>query len=358
MQTIVSAEELRKRGYPVRILTARGTPAEAEALRLGFPVDPILPTGYFSPVALWKVVSTFKKHEIRIVHTEYSRDLWTLVPAARLAGGQRVFFTQGMASSVDKKDWFHSWIYRNTEKVLAISNMIVENLLKRYPLDRGKIVLLHRGVDLEKFRFDADARREIRQEFDIPEGAATVGLVGRLTRGKGHLTFLRACAKAARGVEEARFLVIGPPSRGEEEYHRQLKALAEELSLEKRLAFTGFRKDVPKLLSALDLLVVPSKSEALGNTAIEGMATSLPVVAAGSAGLLDIVEEGVCGSFFPPGDHEALAATMIALLRNPELRRKMGSAARRRAVDRFDRSKRTDRIEELYARSLGLRVQT
>lgn len=352
IQTIVSAVELSRRGYPVCFLARKGTRVAKEAEREGLDVEAVLPSGYFSPIALLRVASIFKKRRIRIAHAEYSRDLWTLVPASRLAGGVRIFFTQGMASGVDKKDPLHRWLYGRTEKVLAISNAIVKNLKKRYPLAPEQIVLVHRGIDLDEYTHDPPARRAIRKELDLPLHAPVAGLVGRISQGKGHFTYLRACAIVARKVPDAQFLLIGSVTRGEEEYNRRLRALAEEIALGERLLFTGFRSDIPKLLSAIDLLVVPSQSESLGNTAIEGLAASLPVVAAGSAGLLDIVEDGVCGSLFPPGDPEALADAMITLLRDPGLRGKMGAAARHRAEEKFDRRRRTDTIEKLYAQSL------
>ncbi|MFH1681083.1 MAG: glycosyltransferase, partial [Candidatus Eisenbacteria bacterium] len=348
MQAVLSAAELAGRGYPVLFLARRGTPAEKEARERGLAVFPVLSMRYLAPLAVRRAARLLRRRAVRLVHAEYSKDLWTLVPAARLAGGIPVILTKRLASSVDKKDPVHRFLFARTTRVIAISSAIRENLLKRTTIPPDRIVTIPNGVDLGRFPAGASERAAVRAELGIPERAPLAGLVGRISRGKGHLDFLGAAAAIKDRIPGVRFLVVGSVTKGEERYAREVEAIVGEAGLDERVLFTGFREDIPRILSALDLLVVPSRSEAFGNVVLEGMAASLPVLACGEAGIRDIVVDGETGLLFPPGDREKLAAALVRILEHPALGREMGARGRTRAEDLFDRKKRTDRIEALY----------
>lgn len=349
MQAVIAAEELARRDYTVLFLAARGTPIEKEAASRGLAVYPILSGNYFAPVAVVRSARLFRDRAVRLVHTEYSRDLWTLVPAARLAGAVPLVLTKRLASSVNKTDPLHRRLYAGTARVIAISSMIEENLLKRTPVPKEKIVRIPNGVDLALFPSPGKDRAAARADLAIPWDATAIGLVGRISRGKGQIDFVRAAALTAAETPEARFFLIGSVTKGEEEYARRLEETARGSGLGDRLRFTGFRDDIPRLLSALDVLAVPSRSEALGNVVLEGMAASLPIAAVGRAGIRDMVTDGVNGILFPPDDPESMAAAFVRLARDEELRTTLGKAGRRRVEETYTREKRTDRIEELYA---------
>ncbi len=352
MQAVIAAEELARRGYTVLFLAARGTPIEKEANARGLAVYPILSGNYFAPVAIARSARLFRKRAVRLVHTEYSKDLWTLVPAARLAGAIPLVLTKRLASSVNKTDPLHRRLYAGTARIIAISSMIEENLLKRTAVPKEKIVRIPNGVDLTRFPSPPEDRAGARADLAIPEGASAIGLVGRISRGKGQIDFIRAAVMVASETPESRFFLIGSVTKGEEEYARRLEETARRSGLGDRLRFTGFRDDIPRVLSALDVLAVPSRAEALGNVVLEGMAASLPIAAVGRAGIRDMVTDGVNGILFPPDDPESMAAALVRLVRDEGLRTAMGKAGRRRVEETFTRERRTDRIEELYAELL------
>jgi glycosyltransferase involved in cell wall biosynthesis len=348
MQAVLSAKELAERGYPVLFLSSAGARAGREAAALGIEALSLLPRGHVAPLAALRLARVLRKRSVRLVHAEYGRDLWTVVPAARIAGNVPVVLTKRLASSVDKKDPIHRWLHARTARVLAISSAIKQNLLKRTTIPEGRIVTVPNGVDLSRFPPGSHDRGEARRALGVPEGAPAAGLVGRISRGKGHMEFVRAAALVLREIPDAVFPIVGSVSEGEEEYARRVHALARELRIEESLLFAGFREDVPRVLAALDLLVVPSRSEAFGNVVLEGMAASLPVAASGEAGIRDIVADGETGVLFPPDDPDTLAAAMVRLLRDPDARRAMGRKGRERVENLFDRRKRTDLIERLY----------
>lgn len=348
MEAVLSAAALAKRGYPVLFLAGRGTPIEREARERDLAVFPILSGSYIAPLTVLRAARLFRKNAVRGVHAEYSKDLWTLVPAARLAGGVPVILTKHVASSIDKKDPAHRFLFSRTARVVSISSAIRENLLKRTPIPPERIVTIPNGVDLQRFKDGRSFRAEVRAEFGIRMDAPLVGLVGRISRGKGHLEFLRAAAAVKERVPGARFLVVGSVTKGEEATARAVEAFVREAGLEEDVRFTGFRSDIPRILSALDVLAVPSRSEAFGIVAVEGMAAGLPIVASGCAGILDIVRDGETGILFPPDDVEKLAEALVRILEDPDRGRAMGERGRRRAEDLFDRRKKTDRMEAMF----------
>ena len=179
-------------------------------------------------------------------------------------------------------------------------------------------------------------KSRVREEFGIPENAVLVGMVGRMSPGKGHEEFLNA---AKHLVESSglnlRFMVVAAASYGEESYEPVIIDMARELGVTGTVIFTGFRKDVPRLLSCMDILTFPSHEESFGLVLIEAMAMRLPVVASRSAGVLDVVVEDETGVFSTPKDFRSLAAGISKLAWNPEMRQVYGEAARLRVARLF-----------------------
>jgi len=164
-----------------------------------------------------------------------------------------------------------------------------------------------------------------------PTSALRVGMVGRLAPWKGQHVFVDAFARAFPDGT-ARALVVGAPLFGEHDYERELHAQCQALGIESRVDFLGFRDDVPRLLGDLDILVHASTSpEPFGQVIVEGMAAGLPVIASAAGGPLEIVDDGVDGFLFPPGDVAALAERLRLLAGDAALRARVGDAARRTA---------------------------
>jgi glycosyltransferase involved in cell wall biosynthesis len=163
-----------------------------------------------------------------------------------------------------------------------------------------------------------------------------VGMVGRIASWKGQHVFLEAFARAFAngGVQQvpARAVIIGSPLFAEEAYEREIKDLAARLGLEGRLECPGFVDDVGAALAGLDILVHASViPEPFGQVVVEGMAAGLPVVASSAGGPAEVIEDGVTGILYPPGDIDALADALKRLAGAAALRRRLGEAATEKA---------------------------
>lgn len=178
-----------------------------------------------------------------------------------------------------------------------------------------------------------------------------VGIVGRLDPWKGQHVFLDAFAKAfPSGPEEA--VVIGASLFGTHEYAADLERQAAALGLTGRVDFRGFRNDIQDELRRLDVLVHASTiPEPFGQVVVEGLAVGLPVLAANAGGPAEVVEAGITGLLYPPGDVDALALALQRLAADPALRRRLGEAGRRRASD-FTADRIAEEILAVYRRVL------
>lgn len=176
-----------------------------------------------------------------------------------------------------------------------------------------------------------------------------IGMVGRIAPWKGQHVFLEAFARAFPDGE-AEAVVVGAPLFGadEVEYERELRALARERGIDRRVDFAGFREDVAAELAGLDVLVHASTvPEPFGLVVAEGMAAGLAVVAANAGGPAEVVEHDVNGLVFQPGNSDELAAALRRLAADAELRTRLGGAARERAAA-FAPAAVAARVREIY----------
>lgn len=215
-----------------------------------------------------------------------------------------------------------------TDGAVAVSASIAAFGRTAYSLGDLPIQVLHNGVPTDRFTADAAARRHsVREALGVPADTPLLGVVGRVVQGKGQDHLVEAMAAVLRAVPAAQALVVGdgPALAG-------LRRRAVELGVAHAVRFLGFRSDVPDLLCAIDVAVVPSLvAEGLGYTAIEACAAGLPVVAYASGGLPEAVADGESGLLVRPGDIAGLGEAIARLLGDAQLRARLAAGARQRA---------------------------
>lgn len=202
--------------------------------------------------------------------------------------------------------------------------------------------VVYSGVTLEDLKM---------KENDAPplHSGPRIGIVGRLTAWKGQHIFLQAAAKVRAQVPNAKFPIIGKALFGEEAYEQELRSLVSSLSLDEAVEFLGFRKDVPDLLTNLDILVHASTTgEPFGQVVVQGMAAGLPVVATNGGGIPEIVLSGKTGLLVPMGDADAMAEAILRLLADPQGAKAMGRAGRLRVEQLFTIEEAARKVESLY----------
>ena len=194
------------------------------------------------------------------------------------------------------------------------------------------------GVDLARFRPDAQARAAVRRELGIAEDALLVMYVGRLARDKGVLELARAFAGLVRRRPQARLVLVGP----DEGVRRRLRGEGVHL--------VGFSAAPERYFAAADIVCLPSHREGFGVVLIEAGACGVPVLAARVYGIQDAVEEGVSGLLHTPGDARDLEAKLETLAADPALRARLGAAGRARVETHFRQEVLVQALLDYYSR--------
>jgi glycosyltransferase involved in cell wall biosynthesis len=236
--------------------------------------------------------------------------------------------------------------------ILAVSHAVefaFRGALLRPFKARVPITVIHNAVDLDRFQPDVSLRHEMRRVLGLSEDQSVVGIVGQLTPRKGQLELIRAFASVVRSVPNAVLLIAGEALfNRDEEYASQLQDTADALKLTDQVRFLGPRDDVPKLLQALDVLVVNSHQEPFALTVLEGLASGVPVLATAVGGTPEMIQHDESGWLVKSGLDEELSKGLVRLLTDGDLRARLSSAARQKAIGQYSISRYLTDVDSLY----------
>ncbi len=349
MISLETAQKLREAGNNIKIICSAGSRLADESRKSGFETIEIFSKDIKIFSSILKLKKYLKISNADVIHTNHSHDLWVLTPALRRSGSKaKLFLTKHMASGVKKTDIVHSYLYNRLNGIFAISNFISESVLKTCPVPNEKVHLLPVGIDMKKFSKENFSKDDIKAEMQIPGGKLIIGIMGRMTPGKGHEEFLEAAKKINEThKDKVFFLVVGSASYGEEEYGSKIKNYSRELNIE-NILFTGYTDDAPKMLAAMDILAFPSHDESFGRVLLEAMAMEIPQAASGNSGVLDIAVDNETGILFEPKNSALLAKALKRLIESEELRAKMGKASKKRAEEVFSFDIMTAKLMSFY----------
>ncbi|MDP9053816.1 MAG: glycosyltransferase [Acidobacteriota bacterium] len=290
-----------------------------------------------------KLIRYLRRNRIQMVHSYGTYPNIFTVPAAWLAGVPVI-----IASIRDRGDILSPWQRRLQKAVCRLADCVLVNAstIRDTLIDQGyrgeNIRVIPNGV-MPSNRVSCRERGELRAELGLPPGAPVVLVFSRLNRMKGVEYFLEAAVSVLKTFPEVKLVIAGDGANRVE-----LEQYAAQLGIAASVVFTGFRTDLPDLLREADVSVLPSLSEGLSNSLLEAMSAGVPVIATNVGGNPEIVEDGTSGLLVPVRDANALAAAMIRMLADPELRRNLGTAGRRRIASEFSMERSLESVEHLY----------
>ncbi|MDH4152450.1 MAG: glycosyltransferase [Nitrospira sp.] len=235
-----------------------------------------------------------------------------------------------------------------TQRIVCCSHAVSRSVVSRIGGTIEHCTMIPFGVDIEQFESAAAATR---RELGLRDSGNVIGTVCRLVEPKKGLTILlRAMAELARryGQPPCQLVIVGDgPSRDE------LEVLREQLGLSSWIVFTGSRRDIPRVLHALDAFVLPSLYEGFGIAILEAMAAGKPVIATTVGGIPDFVLSKETGLLVEPGNVQALADAIAHLLSDPQQAEAMGAKARVHARDNYRISEIVRQHEQVYSACLA-----
>lgn len=283
-----------------------------------------------------------REGDFDVLHAIRGRSLDHLYLATLgLRGSPPMVHTHGMQYPLDI---FNSVKFRSrrVKRIIAITEFVKAMMVRTGRVDPSKIDVVYQSVELDRFDPELETGEGVREEFGIPSGAPLVGIVANLMAYKRYDLFVEVVAAVLHQVPEAYFLSVGAGDPAK--YIEQ----ARELGVADRIVFAGYRPDVPRMTAAMDLTMNTSWDEAMGVARIESLAMGVPTVSFDGGGSPEVIRDGVTGYLAPFPDTRALAERIVALLRDDELRRRMGAAAREDALTRFSLEAKADAYERIY----------
>jgi glycosyltransferase involved in cell wall biosynthesis len=288
--------------------------------------------------------SLIRQKGIDLVHTNIrvGHDREAIV-AARLQGVPCVSHIRDF----EQLNWWDRQLAGLVSAFIYISEAVQKcHLQAGVPRSKGHVV--YNAVDISALGSPLDVTLT-RKSLGLASHDLVVGIVGRLERWKGHGVFLRAMARVKEAIPRARGVIVGDPVPYDLEYRQSLLSLTDTLGLSECVRFVPFRRDLPAVMAALDLLVLASTSpEPFGRVLIEAMAAGKPVVATGAGAVGEIVEDGNEGILVPPGDSQALADAVVDILTHPQRAVKMGQSGLDTVRRRFDMQQHASAVQSIY----------
>ena len=348
MRTLKFSDYFKNAGHDVTLLCYPNSFLNKEARQLGIKTIDFPFSNALQLNLILKLRQILKKEYFEIIHLQYSKDLQFVIPAVKnIKPKIPVVLTKRVGSFINKKDIYHKYLYSGVDLITTISNVIRQNVINTCPITPDKVEVIYNGIDIKIFQEAGKKRNQTRAVMDISDEIA-VGMFGRFSPGKGHEELLNAARIILDKKYNVKFWIVGEASFGEDQYAKNIYELSKKLNLNDSVKFLGYRKNVPELMSAIDILAVPSHAEAFGNVAIEGMASAKPVVASNTDGLLDIVIDGETGIQFPPGNSVLLSEALIRLIENEDLRIKFGNAGLKRVSEMFNEKIQFKKFESRF----------
>ncbi|MDQ3062477.1 MAG: glycosyltransferase family 4 protein [Acidobacteriota bacterium] len=303
--------------------------------------------------AFWKIYRLIKKGRYHIVHTHSSKAGVLGRVAAWLAGTPLIVHTLHSLVFHEYQPWFINKSWRGIKKMCApitdffisVSEIIVQKAIKAGVAKPEKFRTIYSGMELDWFLnadFDGNS---VRREFGIPEGVPVVGKIARLFPLKGHDQLMDAAPEIVRRVPDVRFFLIGDGI-----LYEHLQERARGYGILENFVFAGLipRERIPEMISAMDVVVHTSLREGLARVLPQSLAMGKPCVSFDIDGAPEVVINDKTGYLVETYDNEGLSESISRLLKDPELRKKMGENGRRHVDPAFRTETMVKEIAEVY----------
>ncbi len=350
VQTLQAARGLSGRGHEVSVGSRAGGDLESACVEAGLSFLQLPFRQAFDPASIAQLRRFLRHHRIQIVHAHKGRaHAASLMAAAGLGRFPRLVVNRGVSFPLDL---FNRWKYRHPRvgAIVCVADAVAKTVMRTGGVGRTKVHTVYGGTDRDAFEPDPSEGVKVRRELKLGRRNLMIAQVS-VRNWKGWSDLVAAFARIASIFPEVRLLLVGCEPEHE---RRRVVAAARGAGLAESVLTMPFRRDMPEVLAACDIVVDASwAGTGITGTIREAMAMGRAVLATDCGGNRELVIDGEVGLLVPPRDVEALAGALERLLADAALRQKLGAAARRRILDHFTTEQRIDRLEALYRRILA-----
>lgn len=248
------------------------------------------------------------------------------------------------------------FIHRNRHHFAGVARLIaisktVQTHLVAHGVTPANIDLIYDGIDVHRFEFGASLTG-LRSEWGISSDSPVVGFVGRLVQWKGVEDLIHAAPLVLAAVPKVIFVVVGDDEE-DGQYTEHLRSMTRKCLVDRAFHFVGFRSDIPDVLQNLDMIVLPSHQEPLGNIVLEAMAAGRLVVTTNDGGAAEVICDEETGFLVPPREPVKLAAQIVRGLHlERSVYRQMAQTARRAVKHLYSIQRQVSDLEALYKRTV------
>jgi glycosyltransferase involved in cell wall biosynthesis len=304
-----------------------------------------------NPALIFKLAEIIKKNEIDIVHGQGTRAEFYARIAKRLAGRARYVSTIAMPVEGFDVSPFRKKIYRffdilserYVDRFIVVSNVLRDMMINKRGINTDKVFRIYNGIEIDKYNPTLEDRVHIRKELGVDEDIILIGAIGRLVWQKGFEYLIQSIPDVIKVYPNVKFMIVGNGKLKEE-----LKAQSSKLKVKDYLIFTGFRNDIKEILSAIDILVIPSLLEGFPMITLEGMAMSKPIIATRIEGITEQITDEETGLLVPSRDADALTKAINRLINDRDLALRLGMNSRQKVQKEFSVQKMVMETEKIY----------
>lgn len=328
-------------GWRVLLVCQPRSRLMTEAVAQGFPTVGVRMRHALDVRAFLTLRRLIRDRQVDLVHTHSSVDSWL---GALAATSLRVPVVRSRHVSIPIR---RALVYRLADRIIA-SGEAIRTMLTKSGIPARRVVSIAAGVDTSRFhpRVSGDA---VRRELDL--SGPTVGLVANVRGSKGHRFFLEAARHVLAGRPGVRFVIVGD-GVGFDQVRRQITTMG----LDRDVVMTGFRRDIPEVLAALNVVTLPStRSEGVSQVILQAMAVGVPVIASTVGGSPEIIDHSHNGLLVPPQDPHALAEAILWVLGDPARAQRLAQAGLRRVRRGYTLNTAMGRTTQLYEELLMAR---
>jgi glycosyltransferase involved in cell wall biosynthesis len=310
----------------------------------------------FDLFASWKLYKLFKKEGYQLIHAHGTRAASNILLASFLLKIPYIYTIHGWSFHPDQhpfiqriRQWSEKILTRFSLLNITVSKSNAKDGMNLFGMKRSRII--YNGIDQERFVFSKDNRRNIRQELHFNEDDFVVGYLVRMTQQKDPMTMLKGFHLAHLQNPKLKLLMVG---NGDME--KECKSYVEKHKLSSEVVFLDFRKDVPALLSAIDVYCLPSLWEGMPIGLLEAMSIGLPCIATPVDGTKELIEDGSNGLFVQQQNQQDLASKLISIASDRQKRESLARNARAKIATYFDLEKMVADIEIVYIKSAATTI--
>ena len=350
-QSLFLAKELKRRGLPFFFIVQPESPLHQKACEAELPVLPFKMRNEFDLPAILRLAWAMKRKKCLLVHFHDAHSAAVGSVAASLAKVPFRIITRRVDFPL-KKNYFSRRKYmKNVDVIIAISEG-VKKVLVEGGVNPVNVEVISSGIDFSSFEEGSSAltsKDYLHREFSFAVDDYLVGIVAHLADHKGHQYLIQATKILKKQSPKIKTIIVG-----EGPLSMELDRQAKELDVEDIIFFLGFREDIPKILSSLDLFVLSSHLEGMGSSILDAMASRLPVVATKVGGIPEVVINGETGLLVPPRNPSALARAILMLYSDKTLASRLGQKGYELVHRKFSAEAMADKVVRLYEK-VGLR---